>query len=441
MSVNQSNKNNATNNAKRQSKQTNKKRRPYNTNVGNQLSRINRQLNRLAILNYKPFSQSTWYHTRQPMLYKQINDYHDNMLAEYVYGLFHPDAVYRENMNIKAPSVLPIPTTNFAFKETFTLSPNSYGNFVIVWSPNYLGSMDKIPQIMKHTQLNNEEAVGYFSNIYFDNSNELDGNSNATHFQAQTFKHINQVFNKYRLTSACVKVKYTGKVLNQSGMISACASFMEFPRTAICMQKSSNMTSTYEIPNNFSQLMRLGDFDTIRQGQWAKTISIVDEPSGITCVYIPTDTLSQAFIDNADTLTAKEVKDFYPQSPIGGVGTQWYSRNANISFDICGYGIVNDATDIPCITVECFYNYEIIVNEDQLSFFRPTTPKIEMSAAEGVQRMTQQVASTVGTVTTTKMHDEPSVMGKIQQAINTTKKWFNYAEPLLDVLKLGIKLV
>lgn len=201
------------------------------------------------------------------------------------------------------------------------------------------------------------------------------------------------------------------------------------------------MTSSYEIPNNFPQLMRLGDFDTIRQGQWAKTINIVDEPSGITCVYIPTDTLSQAFVDNADTLTSKSIQDFYPQSPIGAIGTQWYCRNANISFDICGYGIVNDATDIPCITVECFYNYEIIVNEDQLSFFRPTTPKIEMSAAENVQRMTQQVASTVGTITTTKMHEEPTIMSKIQQTMRTARKWYSNIEPLVDIFKLGIKLV
>jgi hypothetical protein len=96
------------------------------------------------------------------MLYKQINDYHDNMLAEYVYGLFHPDAVYRENLNIKAPSILPIPTTNFAFKETFTLTPNSYGNFLIVWSPNYLGSMDRIPIIMKNKQIDGENAHGFF---------------------------------------------------------------------------------------------------------------------------------------------------------------------------------------------------------------------------------------------------------------------------------------
>lgn len=146
-------------------------------------------------------------------------------------------------------------------------------------------------------------------------------------------------------------------------------------------------------------------------------------------------------MDNADTITSKNISDFNPQFPIGGVGTQWYCRNANISFDICGYGIINDDVNVPCITVECYYNYEIIVNEDQLSFFRPTTPKIEMSAAEGVQRMTQQVASTVGTITTTKMHDEPSIMNKIKQALTTTKKWFGYAEPLLDIFKLGIKLV
>jgi hypothetical protein len=105
-------------------------------------NRMQRQLRRLTILSRKPFDQTSWYHTRQPTLFRQVNDYHDNSLAEYVYGIFHPDAVYRENMNIKAPSILPIPTTNFAFKETFTIKPNMDGNFVLVWSPNYLGSTD-----------------------------------------------------------------------------------------------------------------------------------------------------------------------------------------------------------------------------------------------------------------------------------------------------------
>lgn len=395
------------------------------------------KLRRSYVLNKSMFESSNWYHNRQPMLFKQVNAYHDNSLAEYVYGLFHPDVVYTENLNIKAPSVLPIPTTNFAFKETFTITPNNNGNFVMVWSPNYLGSMDKIPEVMKHKEVNGVTASGYFSNLYYDNSEQIDGNSNAVNYKAQTFKHINQRFNKYRLTSACIKIKYTGKVLNQSGMLSACASFMEFPRTALCVANNIGMTSTYDVPNEFPQLQRLGDFDTIRQGQWAKTVSIVDQPSGITCVYIPTDSLSQAFIDNADTITAKGVTDFYPLAPANTIGTWWYSRSANITFDICGYGIVSENAT-PCITVETYYNYEIIVNEDQLSFFRPTTPKMETKRAEEAARLTQQVASTVGTITTTKNHDDPSVITKIQNAI---RSGLQYAEPLLPLLKLGSLLV
>lgn len=401
-------------------------------------TRMQRQLRRLTILSKKPYEQSSWYHTRQPTLYKQVNDYHDNSLAEYVYGIFHPDAVYRENMNIKAPSVLPIPTTNFAFKETFTIKPNLNGNFVLVWSPNYLGSTDRIPEMCKHKQIDGEPALGYFSNVYIDNHDDLNGNSAATHFKAQTFKHINQHFNKYRLTSACIKVRYTGKVLNQSGMISACASFMEFPRTAICRKSSLGMAATYTIPDLYPQLQRVGDFDTIRQGQWAKTVSIVDEPSGITCVYIPTDTLSQAFVDNAHTITSKEMVDFYDAELPSSIGTQWYSSAANISFDICGYGIETDTMSSPCITVETYYNYEIIVNEDQIPYFRPTVPHIESKQAEEVQRLTQKVASSVGTITETKYHDNPSIMSKIAKAI---KSGFNYIEPLIEVAKLGKQLV
>lgn len=449
ISANNNNQNNVTNNVNKSNINNQNKNSNKSTinNVNNKINNVQRQLNQLTrqmsyrILNRNPFSQSNWYHTRNPGLYQQVNAYHDNALAEYVYGLFHPDAVYRENLNIKAPSILPIPTTNFAFKETFTIAPNSYGNFVLVWSPNYLGSMDRIPVVMKHTQLNGKNTHGYFSNLYFDVSNEVDGNSAATHFKAQTFKHINQQFNKYRLTSACLKVKYTGKVLNQSGMMSACASFMEFPRTAICVPDDTPMTAEYEVPNLYPQLQRIGDFDTIRQGQWAKTVSIVDEPSGITCVYIPTDTLSQAFVDNADTITSKDITDFYPIAPVGCIGTQWYSRSANISFDVCGYGIVGDSTETPCITIETYYNYEIIVNEDQLPYFRPTVPKIETKQAEDVQRITQKVASTVGTITTTKSHEDAGVMGRIRQALNVGRRIYNAIEPYMALTKLGLKLV
>lgn len=400
-------------------------------NVINKLlnSNVNTKVPRMPV-GFRPqaFKRQDWYHKRVPGLKKQVNDYHDDSLAEYVYGLFHPDAVYRENMNIKAPSILPIPTTNFAFKETFTINPNYNGNFVLVWSPNYLGDSKHICKLLKTDPAYNN---GYFSNLYYSVDGDLDGNSIAKTYKAQVFKHITQDFNKYRLTSACIKVKYTGQVLQQSGMMSACASFMEFPRAIISLPTTYTMPASYDIPNIYPQLQRLGDFDTIRQGQWAKTINIVDEPSGITCVYIPTDTMSQAFVDNGDTITAKDITTQY-LGVENSTGVVWYSRSANISFDICGYGI-NQNQDIPCITVETYYNYEVIMNEDQLPFFRPTVNNMSKYNAEQASALVNKVTSTVGTITTTKSHDNPSVMSRIASAVRSA---YNYMEPYLAVAKL-----
>lgn len=420
----------------------NKNKNVSNSNKINVTKLLNNVLNKLLKpvnirqpvgFRQQAMKRQDWYHKRVPGLKKLVNDYHDDSLAEYVYGLFHPDAVYRENLNIKAPSILPIPTTNFAFKETFTISPNALGNFLLVWSPNYLGESGHICKLAKvDPQWNN----GYFSNIYWDDSPELDGNSMAGTYKAQVFKHITQNFNKYRLTSACIKVKYTGQVLQQSGMISACASFMEFPRSIITVPKNTEMPAQYTIPNLYPQLQRLGDFDTIRQGQWAKTVNIVDEPSGITCVYIPTDTMSQAFVDNSDTITAKDITN-QALGVEGSTGVVWYSRSANISFDICGYGI-NQNQDIPCITVETYYNYEIIMNEDQLPFFRPTVSNISKYNADQVSALVNKVSSTVGTITTTKQHDQPGVVSKIANAVRNA---YNYMEPYLAVAKLGAMFI
>lgn len=398
-------------------------------------NKLKRQVKRLMLLSKEPFTQTKWNHTRSPTLFKAINDYHDNSLAEYVYGLFHPDAVFTDNLNIKAPSVLPIPTSNFAFKETFTLTPNSKGNFVLCWNPNYLGSSAEISKFVLPNQQNQVKAM--FSNIYYDTHEDLDGNSAATHFNAQVFKHITQEFAKYRLTSACIKVKYTGKVLDQAGCLSACASFSEFPRTALCVYNDQPLLSTYEVPNLYPTLQRLGDFDTIRQGQWAKTVSLVNSPDGLTCVYIPTDSLSQVFVDNGDTISAKDISLWYPAAPQNATGSTWYSRNANITYDICGYGIFNPQA-VPCITVEAYYNYEIIVHEDQLPFFRPTVTKMDYNKAAQLSKATQQIASTVGTITQTKSHDDPSVMSRIASAL---REGFKLAEPYLPLIKMGISLM
>lgn len=429
---------NQQNNNKKQTKQ-NKKLKKTITNLNALLRNLNvPMINRTY--NKGIIKTQGWNHTKMPGLKGQVNEYHDNSLAEYVYGITHPDVVYRNNLNIKCPSIIPIPTTNFAFKETFTLNTNDKGNFLIIWNPNYLGSSDGIQKVLGPSIPSPlpdwfPNAYGVFSNLYWTNDNFLDGNSPAQDIRAQTFKRVVQPFNKYRLTSACIKVMYTGPVLDQSGTMSACASFMEFPRTGMLMNSASDPPATYMIPQQFTQLSRLGDFDTIRQGQWARTVNIVNDPKGITCVYIPTDSLSQAFVDNADTITAKDILP-YALNAANMRGVTWKSRAANISFPICGAGIKKGSTDV--ITVECYYNYEIIVHEEQLPYFRPTVQQMNNKQIEQVTKDVDQVASTVGTIVRTETHENPSIMSRIANALGyvgkVSSEIFNSIGPLM---KLG----
>jgi hypothetical protein len=146
--------------------------------------------------------------------------------------------------------------------------------------------------------------------------------------------------------------------------------------------------------------------------------------------------MSQAFVDNGDTITAKDITTQY-LGVENSTGVVWYSRSANISFDICGYGI-NQNQDIPCITVETYYNYEVIMNEDQLPFFRPTVNNMSKYNAEQASALVNKVTSTVGTITTTKSHDNPSVMSRIASAVRSA---YNYMEPYLAVAKLGTMFI
>lgn len=419
--------NNNNNNTKNKRKTTNKNKNKAKRAVPatSQVVGLLKQLNNLNINAGQSINKAAFK--------RELIAYQDDQLAEYVYGLLHPDAVYRMNLNIKAPNCVPIPTSSFAFKETYSMKPNDSGNFLIVWNPNYLGTSDRIVQLVQN-QTTVDTHNGYFSNMYINTDENLSGNEANDAFRAVVFKHIIQDFSKYRLTSACIKVKYTGKVLNQSGLISACASFMEFPRTIVTHSKASAMNSVYAVPAGYTQLSRLGDFDTIRQGQWARTVSIVEQPDGITCVYIPTDMLSQVFVDNADTIDSKDIKTFWDSSY---PGSAWLPKNANITYDICGSGIQNDSA-ANCITVECYYNYEIIVREDQMPYFRPTlpTPALQVEMPK-IAKAVQQIAN-AGTVTTTRVHDSPSTMSKIAGAI---KSGYEFIEPYLPLLKIASVIV
>lgn len=404
------------------------------------LNKINSQLSALssAIAGMKKGakaalpSKPSHPHEREPGLKEAYADYRDTYLANYIYGLYHPDVVFKEHLDIRFPATMPIPTTTFSFKDTFTIAPNGSGNFVLWWQPNFLGSD---LELLRPLNLNNPEAyAGVFSNLYYNDSIVVDGNSPAdSGWKCRVFKHVQQTFSKYRLTSACIKVRYTGKVLDQSGCFAACATYSTFPRTVCAVPTTDPVPAEYDYTGtayNGGLLDKWGDFDTIRQGQWAHTTNIVSDPDGITCVYLPSDPLSEAFVNNGQTIDEQYHQVAYHGTQVHGI---WQPKNANLGYAICGYGIDSVAS---VVTVECYYNFEIIVREEQMPYFRPSVVDARLVRfGSRLNDSVRSIAGKFGGVTRSKDHEAPSTMARIQSALGNAWRYAGDIVPLL--LKVG----
>jgi hypothetical protein len=382
-------------------------------------------------------SKTTFAHEREEGLKDKYADYRDNILADYIYGLYHPDVVFKECLDIKSPSYMPVPTTSFKFKETFTIKPNTLGNFVLFWSPNFLGTSSELTRIHRPSQdISPADYMTQFPLCLVNSNSNLDGNTSLLNgWYGINFKHVQQDFEKYRLTSACIKVKYTGKVIDQSGMLAACASYVKARRLTISTPVTGEAVGSFEVPiSETRQLSAFCDFDTIRQGQWADTCSVVTDPDGITCTYVPTDPLNQVFVDNATTIDAIDHSTSWDGTRFI---SSWSPTNANISYVICGYGI-NPGTSLSCITVEAYYNFEIIVRQEQYPYFNPRTVSTKiLNAREDIRRVADAVAGN-GLVSHTKTHDNPSVWTKVRGAFSKAGKVMMdvlpYVKPLIKAM-------
>jgi hypothetical protein len=404
------------------------------SNISKTLGSIQSQLANISRSRATPVPKKpTYLHEREEGLKELYREYRDNLLADYIYGLYHPDVVFNQTLDIKSPSYMPVPTTTFKFKETFTIAPNDLGNFVLHWSPNYLGTAKVLTENYAPPEAQAGQYTSYYSNIFINREPDLDGNTPlVSGWRGVCFKHVLQDFEKYRLTSACIKVKYTGKVLDQSGMMSAAASYVKAPRTVLTVPVTETISS-YDLPDlEGASLAQFCDFDNIRQGQWADTCSLVTEPDGITCVYVPTDPLNQVFVDNGQTIDASAEA----QRWVGArYLSSWKPKNANISYAICGYGL---STISSCITVEAYYNYEIIVRQEQYPYFSPRVSSDSLFKHGETLNRAIAMTSANGLVTHTKTHENASVWTKVRgaftKAANIGAEVLPYLKPLMKIL-------
>lgn len=109
---------------------------------------------------------------------------------------------------------------------------------------------------------------------------------------------------KYRLVSAIMKVKYNGSVIEQAGTMYSAATFAPF-NTFIAGYNGANTDNATLVANSaggdisyIGNCRRYSQTSLVRNGLWNYSQNITSDATGIECLYVPTDPLSQVFYDS-----------------------------------------------------------------------------------------------------------------------------------------------
>lgn len=315
--------------------------------------------------------------TRPKQVISKILSTNKKNLIQYIYGLIYPDRAISECLQVKKPSSIPIPSTTFGIKRNITLTTNASGNLSLIWIPNYLMSVNGMKELYKEYKLNGELTqdintnTAKFTNLWYCNDAGLTGSRVKLGWHGYPIAGLNQDFARYRLTSALIKVKYTGNKLNQAGMMYSSATYKQMPYTT-AVSDDSNAINSNRIQDYSDYFDVFTDFDVTRNGQWNKSINITANANGLEALYVPTDPLNDVFqkdgfIQSVEKTLKQETSSLFSVS--------LFPSNTNLKYSFVCQGLPPSSA---CVTIETYYNFEIIVEQEQMPYFHTS------NSAQGV---------------------------------------------------------
>lgn len=149
---------------------------------------------------------------------KDINSFNETQNYSYLNSLLYPE----KSKGCKIPSQIPVPSTTFQLKSSFQIK-QQWGfeagkRFGVLINPFFLANNSVRETVFKYVNedFGNEVkySLGYASTCWVANIPGTEWVDSVNAFQT-----IDDVYEKYRLVSACIKVKYIGSLENVSGEI------------------------------------------------------------------------------------------------------------------------------------------------------------------------------------------------------------------------------
>lgn len=282
---------------------------------------------------------------------------HINAENEYDYlnNLLHPEIC----KGVKIPSPIPVPSCAFQLHNTVTLTTNSSGNLVFLFNPFFLYNQTLIGKTFQ-ANTSTEGITRYASSFIYNNNDQLNGHSPLQ----EGWKSINigqgipNVYNQYRLVSACVVVRYIGRMDITSGVIGGAIIYDEsiFP-ILYCQPNDGIQTDMAVMP--IGLLQKYGNFDLAMDSFYHQETNSI---KGLREIYFP--------LDNTYEEYTKAIGD------IDGLNTGSYGVYDTIpclsNTGKCGFQqmvyVLGAPPSSSCFKIDIYCNFETLPNAEFLNY-------------------------------------------------------------------------
>jgi hypothetical protein len=189
--------------------------------------------------------------------------------AEYLYGALHVEEAVSKGLDVKYPSDLPVPTAciRVAFSKQFSTGTN--GNAFINYVPGGLLTYN----------IANGEQSSLTINTTCDGASLAGSNG----FTQVPYFAVPQVYDKWRLTGAEMRVSYNGKILEQAGIQYSC---VHYEPMRVAYRGISGAGAITDVAN--SNVDRLsGNVALVKNGLWNHMQTVQDKATGRTHIFTP----------------------------------------------------------------------------------------------------------------------------------------------------------
>ena len=291
-------------------------------------------------------------------------------LVEYIFGSLHPKYAVENNLEVKLPTDLPIPTYTIRTSRSVQIATPASGTLFV----NYL------PGSLLGTNINQ----GTISPITVNTTCNGNGTAGTNAFVDVGFSNIIQAHERWRLVASEARLSYNGAVLNQAGIM---YSAVHYEPASVAVKGSSGTGAVTNISNGDIDKFS-SNFQLVKQSLWNKTVNLTSHGEGVSHLWTPTQSYDYTFPGYSQ---GSSTNFTYCVGPLGfnntnTIAASKVSQGTGSAVRQFMWACTNLPPSSTCLILDIYEIYEAIPESEAINILQVRTSDLDLEDQKSGQR-------------------------------------------------------